>query len=142
MKSKAPISPVVIPKNINPEVTEFLDEQNHPFYKEIEHLRNYILLADEDLVESIKWNGPNYSYKNQDRITMRMQPTTLRQVQLIFHRGAKKQEEPLQRIISHKSKLLKWLENDRAVITYKSLKEIEQSKSELAEIIQEWIKAK
>ncbi len=142
MKNKPIIIPVVVPDNLNHEVTEFLDEQNHPFYREIDQLRTYILLTDENLEENIKWNGPNYSYKKQDRITMRIQPTTHKQVQLIFHRGAKKQEEPLERIITHKSKILKWIENDRAVITYKSIKEIEQTKAELAEIIKEWIGVK
>ncbi len=142
MKNKPPAAPIIVPTNLNHEVTEFLDEQNHPFYREIDQLRTYILLVDEAIVENIKWNGPNYSYKNQDRITMRIQPTTHKQVQLIFHRGAKKQEEPLERLIPHKSKILNWIENDRAIITYKSIKEIEQTKAELAEIIKAWIEAR
>ena len=139
MKNKPQVIPIEVPTNLNQDVSEFLDEQNHPFYREIEHLRTYILLTDAAIEENIKWNGPNYSYKNQDRITMRIQPTTKKQVQLIFHRGAKKQEEPLERIITHKSKLLQWIENDRATITYKSMKEIEQTKTELAEIVKEWM---
>ena len=139
MKNKPQVIPIEVPANLNHDVSEFLDEQNHPFYREIEQLRAYILLTDAAIEENIKWNGPNYSYKNQDRITMRIQPTTKKQVQLIFHRGAKKQEEPLERIITHKSKLLQWIENDRATITYKSMKEIEQTKTELAEIVKEWM---
>ena len=75
--------------NLNSEVTDFLDEQKHPFRKEIEQLRNYILSANTALTENIKWNGPNYCLDNEDRITMRIQPPT-KQAQLIFHRGAKK----------------------------------------------------
>ncbi len=124
--------------NLNHEVSDFLDQQKHPFRNEIELLRNIILSADIKLTENIKWNGPNYSYEYEDRITMRIQPPAS-QIQLIFHRGAKKQEQPKNRLIASASKLLSWKENDRAVITFKSMKDIEDSRSELFDIISEWI---
>lgn len=124
--------------NINQVVSDFLEQQNHPFRDEIELLRNIILSVDNKLTENIKWNGPNYSYENEDRITMRVQPPVA-QVQLIFHRGAKKQEPSKDKLIANISKLLNWKENDRAIITYKSMKDIEDSKSELSYIIKDWI---
>ena len=124
--------------NINQEVSDFLEQQNHPFREEIELLRNIILSVDNKLTENIKWNGPNYSFENEDRITMRIQPPVV-QVQLIFHRGAKKQEQPKDKLIASTSKLLNWKENDRAIITYKSMKDIEGSRSELSDIIKDWI---
>jgi hypothetical protein len=127
-------------KSKNKEVTQFLDEQNHPFRKEIEQLRNCILSANTALTENIKWNGPNYCFDNADRITMRIQPPT-KQVQLIFHRGASKQTQPKDKLISNKSKLLVWKENDRAIVTFKSLQDIENGKAELTIIVNEWIKA-
>ncbi len=126
--------------NINSEVTDFLDEQKHPFRNEIEQLRIYILSSNTALTENIKWNGPNYSCNNEDRITMRIQPPTKR-VQLIFHRGAKKQSQPKEKLISNKSKMLVWKENDRAVVTFKSLQDIENGRVELADIVTEWIQA-
>jgi len=128
------------PRNLNSAVTTFLDELTHPFRKEIEQLRIYILSADKQLMENIKWNGPNYSVVDADRITMRIQPLA-KQVQVIFHRGAKKQEQPADKLIANKSKLLNWKENDRAIITFKSLQDIEQAKEELIVVVQEWIKA-
>ena len=71
---------------------------------------------------------------------MRIQPPT-KQVQLILHRGAKKQTQPTDKLISNKSKLIVWKENDRAIITFKSLQEIENAKTELVTIVKEWIKA-
>jgi hypothetical protein len=124
--------------NLNIEVTEFLDELKHPFRKEIEQLRNCILTANPELTENIKWNGPNYCFDNEDRITMRIQPPT-KQAQLIFHRGAKKQTQPKDKIISNKSKLLVWKENDRAIITFKHMQDIENNKAELKGIVTEWI---
>jgi hypothetical protein len=125
---------------LNSEVTDFLDAQNHPFRKEIEQLRNCILSANTDLTENIKWNGPNYCFDNEDRITMRIQPPT-KQAQLIFHRGAKKQTQPKDKLISNKSKMLVWKENDRAIVTFKSMQDIENGKVELTEIVTEWISA-
>ena len=126
--------------NLNSEVTALLDELKHPFRKEIEQLRNCILSADKNLTENIKWNGPNYCFDSEDRITMRVQPPT-KQVQLIFHRGAKKQEQPKDKLIANKSKMLVWKENDRAIVTFKSLQDIENGKAELTTIVNEWIKA-
>ena len=127
-------------KNLNSEVTIFLDHLNHPFRKEIEQLRNYILSANSALTENIKWNGPNYCVDNEDRITMRIQPPA-KQVQLIFHRGAKKQAQPMDKLIAGKSKLLVWKENDRAIATFKNMHDIENGKTELTEIVAEWISA-
>ena len=126
--------------NANIEVTHFLKELNHPFYEEIELLRIFILSLDQNLKENIKWNGPNYCYHDEDRITMRVQPPK-KQAQIIFHRGAKKQANPENKLISHKSKQLLWKENDRAIITFKSMLDIENGKAELAEIITKWISA-
>jgi len=126
--------------NMNGEVTDFLDVQNHPFRNEIEQLRSCILSSNTALTENIKWNGPNYSFNNEDRITMKIQPP-VKQVSLIFHRGVKKQIQPKEKLISNKSKMLVWKENDRAVVTFKSLLDIENGKVELADIVAEWIQA-
>ena len=125
---------------LNIEVSDFLNDLNHPFIKEIEQLRNCILSANKNISENIKWNGPNYCIDNEDRITMRVQPPT-KQVQLIFHRGSKKKEQPKEKLIANKSKMLVWKENDRAIVTFKSLQDIENGKTELVTIINDWIKA-
>ena len=126
--------------NLNHEVTVFLDTLNHPFRNEIELLRSYILAAQQDLTENIKWNGPNYCFDQEDRITMRVQPLK-KQAQLIFHKGVKKQEQPKERLIPNKSRLLDWKENDRAVVTFKNKEEIENSLADLTDIVKEWITA-
>ena len=79
------------------EVSTFLDELKHPFRMEIEKLREIILNSDARISENMKWNGPNYIVNNEDRITMRVQPP--KQIQLIFHRGAKVLEIPKEKII-------------------------------------------
>ena len=119
------------------EVSTFLDELKHPFRIEIEELREIILSSDARISENIKWNGPNYCINNEDRITMRVQPP--KQIQLIFHRGAKVQELPKNRIIEDDSGLLIWKTSDRAVATFRNAGEIEQGKVNLTDIVKKWI---
>ncbi|MBK8243843.1 MAG: DUF1801 domain-containing protein [Saprospiraceae bacterium] len=104
---------------------------------EIENLREFILNSDVRITENIKWNGPNYCINNEDRITMRVQPP--KQIQLIFHRGAKVQELPKNRIIEDDSGLLIWKTSDRAVATFRNAGEIEQGKVNLTDIVKKWI---
>ena len=125
--------------NLNKEVTKFLEDLNHPFEKEIQALRIEILSAQDGLTENIKWNGPNYSFNGEDRITMRIHPP--KQIQLIFHRGAKKQAELKNKLIDDKSGLLIWKENDRAIATFKNMEEITTRKSDLTKVVKEWIGA-
>ena len=125
--------------NKNPEVSQFLDGQNHPLREEIEMLRDYILSAKNDLEENIKWNGPNYCFDGKDRLTMKINPPKL--IQLIFHRGAKVKEQPKERILSNDFGILEWRGNDRAIATFRNKQEIESRKSELMEIVSAWIKA-
>jgi tRNA nucleotidyltransferase/poly(A) polymerase len=89
---------------------------------------------------NIKCNSPNYCFENEDRLTMRIHPI-ITKVQLVFHRGAKKQEQPKDKLIENKSKMLVWKENDRAIITFKSIQEIKNGKEQLQIIINEWITA-
>jgi hypothetical protein len=124
---------------LNPEVTALLGKPKHPLIAEINLLRAEILAVDARLTESIKWNGPNYCVDGEDRITMRVQPP--KQVQLIFHRGAKVLAQPVARLISNDSKLLDWKANDRAVITFKNMQDIVSAKAALQNIVRAWLKA-
>jgi hypothetical protein len=126
-------------KLINDEVTKFLDKINHPMRIEIEYLRELILSSNNNLSENIKWNGPNYHLGGEDRITLRINP--LNKIQVIFHRGAKKKEQPRDKLISDEYDLLSWKENDRAILSFKNLKEIEDIKEIFQEIVVKWIKA-
>ncbi len=127
--------------HLNNEVTKFLDALNHPFRKEIEKLRLYILTANAALTENIKWNGPNYCFENEDRITMRVQPMTAKQIQIIFHCGAKVQVQPKEKLIQTNFNKLSWKSNDRAIVTFKKMEDIENDRNELIEVVKKWIEA-
>jgi hypothetical protein len=125
--------------NLNSEVTTFLDNLNHPLRNEIEQLRLNILSVNTRLTENIKWNGPNYSFDNNDRITMRIQPP--KHVQLIFHCGAKVQKQPKEKLINDDTGQLTWRENDRAIATFKNMTDIENNKAALTKNVADWIRA-
>ena len=122
---------------LNQEVTRFLIELNHPFIEEINELRKIILSSEKEIIENIKWNGPNYMFNKQDFLTMRINPP--KKTQLIFHRGAKKLQQPENKFIQDDSTLLVWKENDRAILELNSLDQIRKNKTNLIEIIEEWI---
>lgn len=124
---------------LNREVTEFLNGLNHPLRAEIEELRLAILSADSGLTENIKWKGPNYCFRDEDRITIKIQPP--KQLQIIFHRGAKVQKQPNDKLIKDDSTLLTWKENDRAIATFKNMVDIKKSKPDLIKIVKAWINA-
>jgi len=64
-----------------------------------------------------------------------------KKIQLILHRGAKKQTQPKTKLISNTSKLMEWKDNDRAVITLQNLPEIQANSEVLKKIIKDWFKA-
>ena len=76
---------------LNSVVTKFIEGQKLPLTAEINQLRAAVLSANAGLMENIKWNSPNYTFKGKERITMRIQPSG--KIQLIFHCGAKVTEQ-------------------------------------------------
>jgi hypothetical protein len=122
---------------LNLEVTSFLDQQNHPLRRLIDAIRSFILNVEPTLSENIKWNGPNFSYEGQDRITVKINPP--KQIQLIFHRGAKVLEQPKDKLITEDFGLLLWKENDRAIATIKNEEEFLENSEKWQSIIKQWI---
>ncbi len=122
---------------MNLEVTQFLDQMNLRLRNEVEELRNCILSAKFGIEENIKWNGPNYTFNGDDRITMKIQPP--KNVQLIFHRGAKVLPMPREKLINDDAGLLSWKTNDRAVATFVNMEEVISKKETLSKIVCKWI---
>jgi hypothetical protein len=122
----------------NPEVSKMLDALDHPLRTEIEFLRSILLETGEEIQENIKWNGPNYTFAGEDRITMKIHPP--KQIQLIFHRGARKKEQPTGHLILDPFSLLDWRENDRAIISFRNAEEITLHQAKLKFLIDAWVK--
>lgn len=122
---------------MNKEVTRFLDDLKHPFRSEIEEIRQIILNSHEEMREGIKWNGPNYSVGDKDRVSIRVHPPKL--IQVIFHRGSKVLETPPEKLIRKDYGLLEWRTNDRAIATFKNREEFDHNKAKFAELVKNWL---
>ena len=120
-------------------VEDFLERLEHPLKPAVLALRRVVLGADARLTEQVKWNAPSFCLDGDDRLTMKLHPP--KNVQLIFHRGAKKQTPPTRKLIADELGLLKWAANDRAVATFASLAEVEARAADLAALIKRWLEA-
>ena len=120
----------------NNAVTVFLDAITTPKRSEIDYLRDLILNCEAELEETMKWNAPNYIYRNEDRLTMRLASS---KVQLLFHRGAKEKDMPAEHLIQDEFGLLEWKTNDRALIALSNIEDIKENEIQLAELIKRWL---
>ncbi len=114
--------------NINPEVDQFLEKKNHPLTKEIKKVRQIILETDNRIEEVIKWSSPTFMYKgNIASFFMNAK----KQVSLMFHKGA---------TIPDKTGLLEGDGKETRMARFSDLKDIEQKRDALQQVIREWIR--
>lgn len=121
------------------EIQQHLDSINHPLKNEIVALRNLISEHFPNLHEHIKWNALSYQIYDEDFLTFNY--SNAKEIRLVFHRGAKKKEQPSEKWIDDTITLLKWATNDRAIAVFTSSEEIQNSRENLVEIITKWMKA-
>lgn len=118
------------------DVDAFMVELKHPLKTEIEAVRKIILGSSGAIAEAIKWKSPSF------RTTEFFATVNLRsvdRVQLIFHRGAKVRKDLKTLEIADPAGLLKWLANDRAIVTLGAGQEIAANADALRAIVGEWI---
>ena len=127
---------IYLTKQMNYEVTQFLDQLKHPLRQRIEELRAIILESHPELEENIKWNGPNYTFNGTDRITIRVNP--IGALNLILHMGAKSQSFA-QPLIRDDHDLLVWKSHDRAVADFRKEAQFDVAKPFLKELIKKWL---
>ena len=122
------------------DVNDFINQLNHPLEEVIEEVRKIVLSANKEITEHIKWNAPSFCYRNDDRITFRLNKNDC--VQLVFHTGAKgkdtKDKGPLFQDQSH---LLEWVADKRALLTFYDINEVKIKRDEIIEIVNLWLKA-
>lgn len=121
------------------EVDTFLANLEHPLMAGIRQIRTIIKAVNTDLQENIKWNAPNYALNGEDYITMSL--SNPKKIQIVFHRGAKKQSIPDVKWIDDTSGMLVWKTNDRAIATFNKAADIESQKDRFADIVRKWLHA-
>lgn len=117
-------------------VSGFMAKLKHPLKADLEAVRQIILEADPAITEEIKWNAPSFR-TTESFATIHLR--SVDRVQLIFHLGAKVRT-PMPAIkITDPAGLIKWLAQDRCIVTVGAGKEIEANRDAFAAIIREWI---
>jgi hypothetical protein len=117
-------------------VNQFMAGLEHPLKAEIERLREILLGANDGITEQIKWNAPSFCYRGDDRVTMKLHPTS--QIQLIFHRGIKPRATT-DFTFEDNSGLLKWAAKDRGVVSFRNMAEIEANEAALRDLVNRWV---
>ncbi|MDZ4725462.1 MAG: DUF1801 domain-containing protein [Leptospira sp.] len=120
------------------DVTNFLSSHKHPLKAVIEEIRDLILKTDKSITEHIKWNAPSFCYLGDDRITFRLDKSE--NIQLIFHTGAKgKDTKTNQYLFEDETRLLVWLADKRAVVTFVSFEDYMKKKTKFKKIVKRWL---
>jgi hypothetical protein len=113
------------------EVDAFMAKLKHPLKDEIQAIRPVILAVSPAITEEIKWNSPGF------RTTESFATTHLRstdRLQFIFHLGAKVRKDMPEMKIADPSGLMKWLGQDRALVT------VGADQAAFQKIVRAWIK--
>lgn len=124
--------------NLTDQVDQFLQTLDHPLKEAIEHVRTIILSANEHLTEHIKWNAPSFCYRGHDRVTLKLHPQD--RIQLVFHRGAKVKESK-DFVFEDSTGLLKWVAADRAIVTFREMKDVKAAEAALKEVVNQWMES-
>jgi len=117
------------------DVDVFLLELEHPLKPAIESIRQIILGVRADIHEGIKWNAP--SFQTTGHFATFNLGRTKDRVMLILHTGAKPRKLKLKGVIADPSGLLKWLADDRCLVTFDRLPDVENKRPALVAIIRE-----
>ena len=120
------------------QVEEYLQNLEHPLKREIEEVRSIVLGIDRDLSEHVKWNAPSFCFHNDDRITFNLHGNDF--FRLVLHRGAKVKESiNLKPYFEDMQGLMEWATNDRAIIKFTDIKDVEAKRELLKEVISRWV---
>lgn len=109
---------------------------SHPLAAEIAAVRAIILGASKDIGEAIKWNAPSFR-TTEFFATIHLRST--KEVQVVFHLGAKKRGEIPEMKISAPPAMLRWLAGDRCLVVMGKGAEIEARSTALKKLVQAWI---
>lgn len=119
-------------------VEQFMQALDHPLKAEIEGIRSLVKEANASLTEQIKWNAPSFCLDGDDRITLKLHPP--RQVQLVFHRGAKAKDASGFHF-PDESGLISWAAADRGLVTIRDMQDLEAKRDALVTLINRWLDA-
>ncbi len=122
-------------------VAEFMRSLTSDRFAEVQALREVVLAAHPELVESIKWNSPSYSLDGADLLTVNVAGNGA--VRLILHRGATTAEDkdaPTE-FTGDPSGLLTWHSNIRASLRMPPLDTLNAVRDQMVAVVRAWVAA-
>jgi hypothetical protein len=122
----------------DPAVIDLLRRIDHPLMQVIEAIRQIILGVSPEIREEIKWKAPSFcTIEHFATFNLREK----HYVRLILHLGAKVKKKAAKRMsIEDPAGLLEWLAEDRCVVTFSDVAEVQAKREALEAIVRVWIK--
>lgn len=108
----------------------------HPLAREISAVRAVILESSKEIGEGIKWNAPSFR-TTEFFATVHLRST--KEVQLIFHLGAKKRATIPEITLTAPDDMVRWLAKDRCMVVMGKGAEVEARSAALRKLVQAWI---
>ncbi len=106
---------------------------------QIEGIRNVIMGAEPRLVETLKWNAPNFVLDGEDRLTLNLMNKEGK-IKLVFHMGAtQKEDKKAHPVMTDTTGLIFWNSNIRGTITFESSQHVSQVCEQLTDLIRNWL---
>lgn len=120
------------------QVVECMNKLDHPLKKGMESVRELILSTNKEITEHIKWNAPSFCFRGEDRVTFNIHKNEY--ILLVFHRGAKvKDVKGSGPLFKDSTGLLEWVSNDRAIVKFLSIQDVNKNKELLKKVVKKWI---
>lgn len=119
-------------------VDQLMETVDHPRKEAFDYLRTAILRADPQITEQVKWKAPSFCYDGVDRVTFQLRS---KDVQLVFHWGAKVRDDAASFTFDDDSGLMKWRSSNRALVTFKDLSDVKAHEAAFIALVKRWIKA-
>lgn len=108
---------------------------------EVVKLCGIVRSAHPELVESVKWNSPNWSLDGADLLTLNVPRTG--PVRLILHRGATTVEHKTaaSTFTGDPRGMLGWHSNIRASLAMPAADALDDARAEMVAVIRAWVEA-
>ncbi len=134
-KSQSVKATAKLPPPEGNEVDAFLESLDHPRRDDIVRVRQVILSAAPGIVEEVKWNAPSFR-TDEHFCTFNLRSRD--EIVLVLHRGAKKQQPRKMKLSPKAEALVKWLDDDRALVSIEPSR-VASCKSAMTALIREWV---
>ena len=118
---------------------EFFADQETEKLEQVMAIREVLFNAEPKLIESIKWNAPNYSFHGEDRITFNLMNKESK-VKIIIHMGAtKKEDKQGEPAITDPDGLVEWNSDIRGMILFNDMEDVKAKRSKFKKLIKSWL---